>query len=65
MNPMHCYPEIQPRDNYPVVIFFLDPSAEVLKKISVDPDVSTDYLINGTTADLAAENFLKTIIYYW
>ncbi len=39
------------------------PSADVLKKIANALDVSTDYLMNGTTADLAAENILdKTLI---
>lgn len=39
------------------------PSAEVLKKIANALDVSTDYLMNGTTADLAAENIQdKTLI---
>ncbi|HYC40318.1 MAG TPA: helix-turn-helix transcriptional regulator [Chitinophagaceae bacterium] len=39
------------------------PSAEVLKKMANALDVSTDYLMNGTTADLAAENITdKTLI---
>jgi transcriptional regulator with XRE-family HTH domain len=39
------------------------PSADVLKKIANALDVSTDYLMNGTTADLAAENIQdKTLI---
>ena len=39
------------------------PSAEVLKKMANTLDVSTDYLMNGTTADLAAENIQdKTLI---
>lgn len=39
------------------------PSAEVLKKMANALDVSTDYLMNGTTADLAAENIQdKTLI---
>lgn len=32
------------------------PSADALKKMANALDVSTDYLMNGTTADLAAEN---------
>jgi transcriptional regulator with XRE-family HTH domain len=31
------------------------PDAEVLKKMANALDVSTDYLMNGTTSDLAAE----------
>jgi transcriptional regulator with XRE-family HTH domain len=39
------------------------PSAEVLKKMANALHVSTDYLMNGTTADLAAENIMdKTLI---
>lgn len=39
------------------------PAAEVLKKIANALSVSTDYLMNGTTADLAAENINdKTLI---
>jgi transcriptional regulator with XRE-family HTH domain len=39
------------------------PSAEVLKKMANALDVSTDYLMNGTTLDLAAENIQdKTLI---
>ncbi|MDP4131036.1 MAG: helix-turn-helix transcriptional regulator [Bacteroidota bacterium] len=39
------------------------PSADVLKKIANALNVSTDYLMNGTTADLAAENIRdKTLI---
>jgi transcriptional regulator with XRE-family HTH domain len=39
------------------------PSAEVLKKMGNALNVSTDYLMNGTTADLAAENIQdKTLI---
>jgi transcriptional regulator with XRE-family HTH domain len=39
------------------------PSAEVLKKMANALNVSTDYLMNGTTADLAAENINdKTLI---
>jgi transcriptional regulator with XRE-family HTH domain len=39
------------------------PSAEVLKKMANALDASTDYLMNGTTADLAAENIQdKTLI---
>ena len=39
------------------------PAAEVLKKMANALDVSTDYLMNGTTADLAAENIQdKTLI---
>ncbi|WP_255153718.1 helix-turn-helix domain-containing protein [Ferruginibacter sp. HRS2-29] len=39
------------------------PAANVLKKMANTLDVSTDYLINGTTADLAAENINdKTLI---
>jgi|ERR1019366_9345632 transcriptional regulator with XRE-family HTH domain len=39
------------------------PSAEVLKKMANALDVSTDYLMNGSTADLAAENITdKTLI---
>src|SRR5690348_3724102 len=39
------------------------PSADVLKKIANALDVTTDYLMNGTTADLAAENIQdKTLI---
>jgi transcriptional regulator with XRE-family HTH domain len=39
------------------------PSAEALKKMANAPDMSTDYLMNGTTADLAAENINdKTLI---
>ena len=39
------------------------PLAEVLKKMANALDVSTDYLMNGTTADLAAENITdKTLI---
>lgn len=39
------------------------PSAEVLKKMANALNVSTDYLMNGTTADLAAENIQdKTLI---
>jgi transcriptional regulator with XRE-family HTH domain len=32
------------------------PSADALKKMANALDVSTDYLMNGTTADMAAEN---------
>lgn len=35
---------------------FTSPAAEVLKKMANALDVSTDYLMNGTTSDLAAEN---------
>jgi transcriptional regulator with XRE-family HTH domain len=39
------------------------PAAEVLKKMANALNVSTDYLMNGTTADLAAENINdKTLI---
>jgi len=39
------------------------PSAEVLKKMANALDVSTDFLMNGTTADLAAESITdKTLI---
>jgi transcriptional regulator with XRE-family HTH domain len=39
------------------------PAANVLKKMANTLDVSTDYLMNGTTADLAAENINdKTLI---
>jgi transcriptional regulator with XRE-family HTH domain len=39
------------------------PSAEVLKKMANALNVSTDYLMNGSTADLAAENIQdKTLI---
>lgn len=39
------------------------PSADILKKMANALDVSTDYLMNGTTADLAAENIQdKTLI---
>lgn len=39
------------------------PSADVLKKMANALDVSTDYLMNGTTQDLAAENITdKTLI---
>lgn len=39
------------------------PSAEVLKKIAHALDVSTDFLMNGSTAELAAENITdKTLI---
>lgn len=39
------------------------PAAEVLKKMANALDVSTDFLMNGTTADLAAENITdKTLI---
>jgi transcriptional regulator with XRE-family HTH domain len=39
------------------------PAAEVLKKMANAWDVSTDYLMNGTTSDLAAENIQdKTLI---
>jgi transcriptional regulator with XRE-family HTH domain len=39
------------------------PSADALKKMANALDVSTDYLMNGTTADLAAENIQdKTLI---
>jgi transcriptional regulator with XRE-family HTH domain len=39
------------------------PSADILKKMANALDVSTDYLMNGTTADLAAENLQdKTLI---
>jgi transcriptional regulator with XRE-family HTH domain len=39
------------------------PSAEVLKKMANALDASTDYLMNGTTTDLAAENINdKTLI---
>jgi transcriptional regulator with XRE-family HTH domain len=39
------------------------PSADALKKMANALDVSTDYLMNGTTADLAAENITdKTLI---
>ena len=38
-------------------------AAEVLKKMANALDVSTDYLMNGTTSDLAAENIQdKTLI---
>lgn len=39
------------------------PSADVLKKLANALDVSTDYLMNGTTKDLASENIQdKTLI---
>ena len=39
------------------------PSAEVLKKMANALNVSTDYLMNGSTSDLAAENIQdKTLI---
>ena len=39
------------------------PAAEVLKKMANALNVSTDYLMNGTVADLAAENINdKTLI---
>ena len=39
------------------------PSAEVLKKMANTLNVSTDYLMNGTTNDMAAENINdKTLI---
>jgi transcriptional regulator with XRE-family HTH domain len=39
------------------------PAAEVLKKMANALDVSTDFLMNGTTSDLAAENIQdKTLI---
>jgi transcriptional regulator with XRE-family HTH domain len=39
------------------------PSADALKKMANALDVSTDYLMNGTVADLAAENIQdKTLI---
>jgi transcriptional regulator with XRE-family HTH domain len=39
------------------------PSAEVLKKLANALDASTDYLMNGTTSDLAAQNIQdKTLI---
>lgn len=39
------------------------PAAEVLKKMANALNVSTDYLMNGTAADLAAENINdKTLI---
>jgi transcriptional regulator with XRE-family HTH domain len=39
------------------------PSAEVLKKMANALNVSTDYLMNGSTADLAGENIQdKTLI---
>jgi transcriptional regulator with XRE-family HTH domain len=39
------------------------PSADVLKKMANVLDVSTDYLMNGTTQDLAQENITdKTLI---
>lgn len=39
------------------------PSAEVLKKMANALDSSADYLMNGTTSDLAAENIAdKTLI---
>jgi transcriptional regulator with XRE-family HTH domain len=39
------------------------PSAEALKKMANALNMSTDYLMNGTTADLAAENINdKTLI---
>jgi transcriptional regulator with XRE-family HTH domain len=39
------------------------PSADVLKKMANVLDVSTDYLMNGTTKDLASENIQdKTLI---
>jgi transcriptional regulator with XRE-family HTH domain len=39
------------------------PSAEVLKKMGNILDVSADFLMNGTTSDLAAENIQdKTLI---
>ena len=39
------------------------PSADALKKMANALDVSTDYLMNGTTNDLAAENIQdKTLI---
>jgi transcriptional regulator with XRE-family HTH domain len=39
------------------------PSADALKKMANALDVSTDYLMNGTTLDLAAENIQdKTLI---
>jgi transcriptional regulator with XRE-family HTH domain len=39
------------------------PSAEVLKKLANALDASTDFLMNGTTSDLAAESIQdKTLI---
>lgn len=39
------------------------PSADALKKMANALNVSTDYLMNGTTSDLAAENIQdKTLI---
>ena len=39
------------------------PAAEVFKKMANALDVSTDFLMNGTTSDLAAENIQdKTLI---
>jgi transcriptional regulator with XRE-family HTH domain len=38
------------------------PSAEVLKKMANALDISTDYLMNGSTADLAAENIQDKMI---
>jgi transcriptional regulator with XRE-family HTH domain len=41
----------------------MDPSAEFLKKMANTLDVSTDFLMDGTTADLATENITdKTLI---
>jgi transcriptional regulator with XRE-family HTH domain len=34
----------------------VSPSAEVLKKLANALDASTDYLMNGITSDLAAQN---------
>jgi len=38
------------------------PAAEMLKKMANALDVSTDYLMNGTTSDLAAENIQDKIL---
>jgi transcriptional regulator with XRE-family HTH domain len=38
------------------------PSAEVLKKLANALDASTDYLMNGTTSDLAAQNIQDKIL---
>lgn len=38
------------------------PSADALKKMANALDVSTDYLMNGTTADLAAESIQDKIL---
>lgn len=38
------------------------PSAEVLKKMANALNVSSDYLMNGTTQDLAAENIQDKVL---